>query len=247
MNKVKVSVVSYLNSKPFLYGLQKSGFVDQLDLSLDIPSTCAQKLIDGQVDIGLIPVATIPMVHGATIISDYCIGAVGDVGSVILYSDVPLDQIRTIYLDFQSRTSIRLVQLLAKEFWKLNVQFLPATEGFEQRISGDSAAVVIGDRTFDLKGKHRLEVDLAGEWMRYTGLPFVFACWVANKPLPDTFLKEFNAALKVGIDQREDLIHQLEERNEYHVDVRQYLMQSISFEYDSLKREALDRFLNSEV
>src|ERR1039458_6553628 len=105
IDKIKISVVSYLNSKPFIYGLQHSTFLNEIDLQLDIPSVCAQKLIDGQVDIGLIPVAALPQLKDPYIITDYCIGAEGKVASVMLYSNVPLHEITAILLDYQSKTS----------------------------------------------------------------------------------------------------------------------------------------------
>ena len=92
MDKVKISVVSYLNSKPFIMGLLKSNLADRIDLQLDIPAVCAQKLLEGKVDLGLIPVAVLPLLKEKYIISNYCIGAAGKVASVMLYSDVPLKQ-----------------------------------------------------------------------------------------------------------------------------------------------------------
>jgi chorismate dehydratase len=150
MKKIRISAVSYLNSLPFVYGLTHSSLINECDISLDIPSVCAEKLINGTVDIGLIPVAAIPQVPNATIISDYCIGANGEVKTVCLFSEVPLNEIKTILLDYQSRTSVLLVKILAKEFWKINPEFINAEAGFEQKIKGTTAGVVIGDRTFEL-------------------------------------------------------------------------------------------------
>lgn len=245
MQQIRVSIVSYLNSKPFVFGLEHSNFREQFLLSKDMPSVCAQKLIDDEVDIGLVPVAAIPFLKTPYIISDYCIGAIGNVHSVNLYSEVPIGEVKRIFLDYQSRTSVQLVQLLAKEHWKVNPEFVPATEGFEQRIAGQNAAVVIGDRTFSMENKHRFVYDLAGTWMEHTKLPFVFACWVSNKQLPDAFVRDFNAALEFGIQNRAVLIEQLKQQQNYPVNIERYLMQSISYEYDAAKKAGLDRFLKS--
>src|SRR4051812_36736309 len=126
MDKIKISIVSYLNSKPFVYGIEHSDLLNEIDLQQDIPSVCAQKLIDGKVDIGLIPVAVLPLLKEKYIISDYCIGAVGKVASVMLYSDVPLDRISSVLLDYQSRTSVTLVKVLAKNFWKISPEWISA-------------------------------------------------------------------------------------------------------------------------
>ena len=102
MNKIKVSAVSYTNTKPFVYGLTHSDVIDQIDLSLDIPSDCARKLIDDEADIGLVPVAALLNIPNYQIISDYCIGATGAVNSVFIFSNLPIGEIKTIRLDSYS-------------------------------------------------------------------------------------------------------------------------------------------------
>jgi chorismate dehydratase len=243
IDKIKISVVSYLNSKPFIYGLQHSKLLDKIDLQLDIPSVCAQKLIDGKVDIGLIPVAVLPQLKEKYIISDYCIGAEGKVASVMLYSNVPLHEITKILLDYQSRTSVVLAKVLATNFWKINPEWIPAKADFENDIIGSTAAVIIGDRTFGIKNKYKYSYDLAEEWQKFTQLPFVFACWVANKKLPADFINEFNLVLKSGIDNRPALITQLTQNNIYLTDVGVYLNQNIKYDYDIAKKQALELFL----
>ncbi|MDP1745674.1 MAG: menaquinone biosynthesis protein [Bacteroidota bacterium] len=243
MSKIKVSVVSYLNSKPFLYGLNHSGLINEIDLQLDIPSVCAQKLIEGKVDIGLIPVAVLPQLKEKYIISDYCIGAEGKVASVMLYSKVPLQEIKKILLDYQSKTSVLLVKVLAGNFWKIDPQWIPAKADYENDIEENTAAVIIGDRTFELENKYPYSYDLAEEWQKFTQLPFVFACWVANKKLPDHFISEFNQALKYGIDNRTKLIAELVGQNTYSTDIAAYLNINIKYDYDSSKEKALKLFL----
>ncbi len=244
MNKIKISAVSYLNSKPFIYGLQHSNLLNEIELSLDIPSVCAQKFIDKKVDIGLIPIAVIPRLKEYYIISDYCIGAQGKVSSVMLYSDVPLNEIKNILLDYQSLTSVKLVKVLAKYFWKINPEWVPTITNFENLIDTTTAAVIIGDRTFGMAGKYKYTYDLAEEWKKYTRLPFVFACWVANKKLPHSFIQSFNNALKQGLDDRPLLIYELKASNEYSTDIDFYLNNNISYNYDTAKKQALELFLD---
>ena len=242
-DKVKISVVSYLNSKPFLYGMEQSEIQKQIDLQLDIPSECARKLIENEVDIGLVPVAVIPSLKQHFIISDYCIGAVGKVSSVMLYSEVPLNAIEQVLLDYQSRTSVTLVKVLAREYWHISPEWIPASEHFEKQIKDTTAAVIIGDRTFGLEEKYAYAYDLAEEWQKFTKLPFVFACWVANKKLPDPFVEAFNEGLKYGITHRGELIEELKTTAFYKTDVEKYLKNSISYAYDFDKKQALTLFL----
>ncbi len=243
MKKIKISAVSYLNSKPFIYGLQHSGIISNINLSLDIPSVCAQKLIDNTVDIGLIPVAAIPQLKEHYIISNYCIGALKKVSSVMLYSEVPLNSIEKVLLDYQSRTSVMLVRILAENFWKISPQWIKAETGFEDHIKGSTAAVIIGDRTFGLENKYPYAYDLAEEWEKFTHLPFVFACWVANKKLPAEFIGQFNSALKAGLDSRSVLIKEINSSGSYRVDVESYLRDKISYTLDQRKKQALELFL----
>src|SRR5580765_7131161 len=146
MNKIKVSVVSYLNSAPFIYGINHSDVIKEIELSYDIPSQCAEKLINNQVDVGLVPVAIIPELKESYIISDYCIGAIGKVNSVLLLSEVPLQKIKIILLDYQSRTSVELIKIISKEHWHIHPEFKNADENYELGINENIAGLVIGDR-----------------------------------------------------------------------------------------------------
>jgi chorismate dehydratase len=244
MHKIKISAVSYLNSKPFIYGLEHSELTDRIDLQLDMPSVCAQKLIENKVDIGLIPVAVIPSLPESHIISNYCIGANGKVASVMLYSRVPLHEITDILLDYQSRTSVTLVKVLAQNFWKISPQWQKAEADYEDLISGARAAVIIGDRTFGLENTYKYVYDLAEEWQKFTGLPFVFACWVSNKEIDADFINSFNRDLKKGLDARPQIIPELQASGAYKTDVEYYLTKSIDYVFDEPKRQALELFLS---
>lgn len=232
MNKIRVSAVSYTNSKPFVYGLQHSGILDKIDLSLDIPSDCALKLIEDKADIGLVPVAALSMIPDAQIISDYCIGAAGAVNSVFIFSQKSIEEIRTLRLDKQSRTSNGLARVLFKHHWNIQPHI----------VDGEADAFVeIGDRTFGKKHKYPFVYDLAEEWMNFAGLPFVFATWTANKSIDKAFLKEFNQALKLGLDNKAIVISQIEPREDF--DMVDYLTNKLSYNLDHKKREGLDKYL----
>lgn len=240
--KRSVSIVNYYNTTPFLYGLNHTNFLSQIDLQLDIPSVCAQKLKNKQVDIGLVPVAIIPELENYHIITDYCIGAIGKVNSVKLFSQKPLEELTHILLDYQSKTSITLVQVLNKHFWKKNIQFLPATAGFENNINDTTGAVIIGDRTFGLT-KYPFQYDLAEEWQKFTGLPFVFACWVSREKMDSEFINEFNKSLKFGLDHIKEAVIE-NPNNTIGFDAYDYLKNKISYTLDIDKKMALDKFLS---
>lgn len=235
MKKIKISAVSYTNTKPFVYGLQHSEVINQIDLSLDIPSDCAAKLIDGRVDIGLIPVAAIPQVPNAQIISSYCIGSIGVVNSVFIFSHVPVEEIQTLKLDSHSRTSNNLAKVLLKHHFKKEVNYIT------EENADYEAIVLIGDRTFEARKNFKYHYDMGQEWMNFTGLPFMYAAWVANKELSEEFVIEFDKALKYGISHISDLCQELPQQEG--VDWFNYLSKQLNFNIDDEKIRAKDLFL----
>ncbi len=240
--KYSISIVGYLNTLPFQYGIAQSAIKERIELQLDMPAECARKLKEGLVDIGLVPVALLPKLKNHHLISNYCIGAEGPVDSVKLYSPVPLTEIQTILLDYQSKTSVALVQVLARQYWKIQPDFVAAASGFEDQVKNKTAAVIIGDRTFSRNGTYPYEYDLANEWQKFTGLPFVFAAWVCTS-LPDQeFLIAFNNALKYGVEHVDEAIS-AKNLNIKHFDPSDYLKNKISYPLTERKKQALDLFL----
>lgn len=242
MDKLKVTAVSYLNTKPFLYGLLNHPVQEQIELSLDIPSDCAKKLQAGEVDLGLVPVAVIPHLETPYIISDYCIGAVGAVKTVCIFSNSPIHEIKELFLDYHSRTSVELAKILIAKYWKIQPKISPASPGFEKTLKEGQAAVIIGDRTIELFDFYKYHYDLGEAWTAYTGLPFVFAAWVSNKPMSPEFIKQFNEALKDGLDHINQLVYLLPTPKKG-FDLKTYFNKYISYTLDVQKKKALTRFL----
>ncbi len=242
MSKIRVSAVSYLNTKPFLYGLLRSPIADQLAIDMAIPSECARRLEVGIADLALVPVAVLPHLAAYELVSDYCIGTVGAVKTVCLYGEVPIEEMQAIYLDYHSRTSVELSRLLLEEYWQLQPALLTAEEGYIAKIKDRTGGLVIGDRTIGLDKKFPYVYDLGQVWEQHTGLPFVFAVWVTTKPLPPDFLLAFNAALAEGLAHIPEL-QLLLPNPDPDFDLVDYFTNYISYELDAPKRIALDRFL----
>ena len=237
---IKVSSVSYLNATPFVYGLKHSEVFKFTQLTLDHPVECARKLMAHEVDIGLIPVAAIKQIPRAKIITDYCIAANGEVASVLLISPVSLDQIQSVVMDHESRTSVLLAKVLAKLYWKINPKWKDEKNVDINNLPQHTACVIIGDRAIALREKYDFQFDLADEWKKFTGLPFVFACWVANSEIDPVYLNLFNTALKFGLDHREEVLKSLPKSN---YDLKKYLNQNIQYKFDDAKREGMNKFL----
>jgi chorismate dehydratase len=203
----------------------------------------ARALHDHTIDIGLVPVAVIPRLPEAHIISNYWIGATGPVASVCIFSKVPMEQIQNLYLDYQSKTSVNLARILLKYYWKKEVQFLEAPTNFMDLIDGTTAAVIIGDRALDKYDSYPFRYDLAEAWIGYTGKPFVFATWVSNKPLDANFIASFNEANALGLSNIDTVIDQLStENNSY--DLHTYFTKNISYSLDAAKKEGMAQFLS---
>ena len=235
MNNIKISAVAYTNTKAFIYGLEHSDIINKIDLSLDIPSECAAKVISGEVDLGLMPVAAIPFVPNANIVADYCIGSDGAVNSVFIFSDVPVAEIKTLRLDAHSRTSNNLAKVLLKFHWKLGVEFTT-----DPTVKTD-AIVLIGDRTFGKKEDFTFVYDMGEEWKNFTGLPFMYAAWVANKEISQEFKTEFNAALKFGLAHRNEVLKDLPQIPNF--DLEDYLYHKLQFDVTDDRKRAMNLFL----
>ncbi len=238
--KIRVGAVSYLNTKPLIYGFEQGKMSDEVELHIDHPSNIASLLINNQIDIGLVPVVIIPDLKEHHIISDYCIACDGEVASVCLFSDVPLAKIETILLDYQSRTSVALLNVLLQQHWKVSPRLISATHDFEKEIKGTTAGLVIGDRALKQRQHSVYIYDLGLAWKEMTGLPFVFAAWVSNKPLPASFITAFNEANAYGFLHMKNVIKQ---NKTSFFDLESYYDHFLKFKLDNRMKEAKALFL----
>jgi len=238
--KIRVAAVSYLNTKPLLWGIERSDVMSEIELLLDYPANLANSLREGTIDMALLPVAAMPGIPGARIVGNHGIASDGDVASVCIYSRVPMDEIESLYLDYQSRSSVRLARLLLEKHWKKELRFLDAPEDYIDQIEGTRAGVIIGDRALEQRPNFPYIYDLADAWMKFTGLPFVFAAWIANKDLPVDFLERFDAANAEGLHHIDEVV----EANPFPAyDLQRYYRHNIQYELTEPRRKGLERFL----
>ncbi len=244
MEPLKISAVSYLNTFPFVYGIRESGFLKDYRLDLDVPSLCAEKLKKGEADVALIPVGALNDLGPYDFVADYCIGAISTVKTVLLLSNKPLDRVTEIGLDYDSRTSVQLVKVLAKHYWNISPSWKELMPGQVSKDHRFDAIVAIGDKTFELVKKYPYCYDLAEEWIMFTALPFVFAAWVTTKKLPGSRKKELNDALGYGVGHIKETLNYFRERLPANEDCQHYLERNISFSFDEKKKEGMNLFLN---
>lgn len=238
--KIRVGAVSYLNTKPLIYGFENGLMKDEIDLIIDYPANIAKSLLNDDIDIGLLPVAVIPQMSEYHIVSDFCIAGDGAVASVCLFSEVPLAEIKKVILDYQSRTSVALVQILIKEYWKINPVIANGEADFRAEINGSTAAVVIGDRALEQRKTSSYVYDLGLAWKDYTGLPFVYAAWISNKPMSDDFINRFNLANQYGLDKLAEVISNIKMPE---IDLQKYFTENILYNLNEQRRRGLEEFL----
>ena len=239
--EIRIGAVSYLNTKPLLFGLNKGYFEYPFQLLLDYPANLVKAMQEGKIDIGLLPVAALAQLDHFQVVSTYCIGAVGEVASVCIYSNVPIQDVKKVKLDYQSRTSVMLCKLLLKEFYKQDVEFELAQHDDElTTFTEESASLLIGDRALRLNGKTKFRYDLAADWQKMTGLPFVFAVWVSKQNMPIEFINAFDTAVGFGIQEIDKVVAEI---GSIDIDLETYFKKNISYDFDREKQKGMELYL----
>lgn len=212
-----------------------------MELVQDYPAEIARMLVAGTIDMGLVPVTVLQNLPEYYVETNYCIGCDGAVASVCLFSEVPLDEVKEVLLDYQSRTSVELARILLREYWHINPILTDTKSDFRSFIKGTTAGVVIGDRALEQRKISPYIYDLGEAWKKHMGLPFVFAAWISNKKLNAEFIEAFNEANREGLDNIDTVVTQ----NPGEIfDLRKYYTQYISYRLDAEKRKALKLFLD---
>lgn len=239
--RIKVGIVSYLNTRPLIYGLKQEPVASHIELIEDNPARLAEMLKHDEIDLGLIPVVAIPELKEWHLSGDYCIGTDGEAASVCLFSEVPLEQIEKVYLDYQSRTSVELLKWIMREYWGIHPEMIDATdEDYRKKIRGTTAGLVIGDRAFEQRKLSTFFYDLGAEWKKITGQPFVFAVWISNKQLPADLLQKLNEANAIGLTHIDEIV------TSQHFDLydlKKYYTLHMNYLLDERKKKAMDYFL----
>jgi chorismate dehydratase len=179
MRKLRISAISYLNTAPLMWDFEHGDVGSRFEISYTIPSACARALAEGSADIGIIPAAAYTQIPGLQILPDVAIASRRAVRSILLVSKVPVEKIRSVALDQSSMTSVALAKVLLK--WSgLNPQYESMPPDIEKMLAAQDAALLIGDPALQVDRTRYHTLDLAEEWIRITGKPFVFAFWAVR-------------------------------------------------------------------
>ncbi len=236
MEKIRIAMVSYLNSIPFKYGIEHMGS-KRIELTEKNPAECARLFFNDKVDVALLPVGALMGNDNYKIFSNHCIGSIGKVRTVSLFTNDKLDNINKVYLDSHSRTSVLLVKLMLKESNCNNIKFIDTqTENLE--LEAGEAKLMIGDKVFRNTVGYKYIIDLSEWWENHTGLPFVFAVWVKNDKLEIKDENMLSESFGYGVQNLAEVLKTIDSE----IDLKAYFKRSISYDFDDKKREALALF-----
>ena len=182
MSVLRVSAISFLNTAPLMWDFERGEAGKDFEISYTIPSECAAALASGTADMGIIPAVTYAQIPGLVILPNIAIAAKDHVRSILLISKKPMEDVRTVATDTSSRTSVALTQVLFAKFFGGHRKFTPHPPYVKEMLKEHDAALLIGDSALQISmhdSPYHL-YDLAHEWRRLTGKPFVFAFWAVR-------------------------------------------------------------------
>jgi chorismate dehydratase len=181
MRRLRISAISYLNTAPLMWDFEHRDAARDFDISYTLPSACARALQANTADIGIIPAAAYSQIPALEILPDVAIASKRAVRSILLVSRVPVEKIRSIALDTSSMTSVALTKVIFEKWMGPGRTYTAMEPDIDKMLSAHDAGLLIGDPALQVDRSRYHTLDLAEEWIRYTGKPFVFAFWAVRQ------------------------------------------------------------------
>ena len=206
MRRLRISAISYLNTAPLMWDFEHGTAGREFDISYTVPSGCAESLRIGTADIGIIPAAAYSQIPNLSILPGIAIAARRAVRSILLVCKVPMEKVRTVALDNSSMTSVALTKVLFERWLGAGRTFTSLAPHVDFMLRDHDACMVIGDTALQVERTRYLAFDLAEEWIRFTGKPFVFAFWAVTRsaqeesPLALELPEIFQQSLQHGLE-----------------------------------------------
>jgi chorismate dehydratase len=251
MRRLRISAISYLNTAPLMWDFEHGEAGRDFDISYTLPSSCARSLAEGTADIGIIPAAAYAEIPGLQILPDVAIASRRAVRSILLVSKVPIDQVRSVALDTSSLTSVALLKILFEKWMGGGRTYTSMSPDVDQMLAEHDAGLLIGDPALKIDRTLYHTLDLAKEWIRHTGKPFVFAFWAVRSDA----LREVALSLDLPAAFQNSRDHGLEASSLNRIarewarrldisegDVRSYLTQNIHYQLDAGCLDGLQLF-----
>ena len=178
---MRISAISYLNTAPLMWDFEHALADPSFEISYTLPSQCALELQNGTADIGIIPSAAYATIPGLSVLPDVAIASKQAVRSILLVSRKPIADVQTIALDSSSLTSASLTKVLFEKYWGGSRNFTSLSPNLDLMLQQNDAALLIGDPALKVDRSRYQTWDLAEEWIKFTGKPFVFAFWAVRE------------------------------------------------------------------
>ena len=253
MTRLRISAISYLNTAPLMWDFEHGVAGRNFDISYTLPSSCARALEAGTADIGIIPAAAYASIPGLQILPGVAIASRQPVRSILLVSNIPVEEVSTVALDTSSMTSVALTKVLFEKWIGSGRIFTSMPPDLDTMLASSDAALLIGDPALQVDRSRYYTLDLAEEWIRYTGKPFVFAFWAVREKAISGRSADETSHL-AGIFQRSrdhglapESLNQIAREwsprlNLSEDDVRSYLTENIYYQLDLACLEGLQLF-----
>jgi len=249
----RISIIDYLNAAPLNYGFKHGLGFEHFHLKFQVPSLCADRLRQGEVDAGLISSIEYLRIPRLRIVPGLCIASPKRVRSVVLLCKVPPEEVRTVALDTSSRTSVVLSQVLLRERYGAMPEAVPMAPDQAAMLERCDAALLIGDVAMRARREGLLVLDLAEEWHAWTGLPFVFALWNVREDAPALGVPGgvgpfFHKSLEMGKQHLADMVDEAWRTIGWtKPELQEYLTENISYSLGEAERESLALFFEKAV
>ena len=256
MSRLRISAISFLNTAPLMWDFEHGDAGRHFEISYTVPSACARSLEAGTADIGIIPAAAYAVIPGLRLLPGVAIASTRAVRSILLVSKVPVEQIRSVALDTSSMTSVALTKVIFEKWLGGGRKFATMAPDVDAMLAAHDAGLLIGDPALQVDRSRYFTLDLAEEWIRYTGKPFVFAFWAVRSAA----LQNDSIALDLARIFQQSRDHGLQQENLNQIcrewaprvalseaDVRSYLTMNIHYDLDPACVEGLRLFYRYAV
>jgi chorismate dehydratase len=272
LQKLRISIVQYLNTAPLVWGFTNGPLAGKHDLSFTVPSQCADALRTGAADVAIIPAIEYQRIPGLVVLPDLAIASHNRVRSLLIVSKKPIEQVRSIALDRSSRSTQALTRILAAEHWKIKPEYFETDPDLRAMLENADAAMLIGDPALRISiaiekkstvspqgravcqaatlGMTSAEIfqvyDVVGEWRKFASLPAVMAIWAARpEVVTPEVLADFAASRNFGLTQIAAIC--LEAARELELPqeaLESYLRHNIDYSLGEENRRGLERYFH---
>ncbi len=246
--KLRVSFIEYLNSVPLGWGFLNGPYQDAFDILFDVPSQCARHLSTGEADVGLIPVVEYQRIPDLSVLPDIAIASKREVKSVLFVSKKPLAEVSSVAVDRSSRTSVTLLKIFLHKFHGLDaVTYHEEAPDPEQMLELHDAALIIGNPALKLHRGSRHVYDLAVEWNRITGLPFVFAVWAVRSAANlGEQVQIFYQSREQGLNEIDSIASVYSKKLVVEAgEIREYILENLNYSLDQDNLRGLQTFFDT--